>query len=344
MAVTFEVQEVIDLFPVGFDRLPVPDAELLKHLGEKVPLFGPHIPATGPMMQRIVQEIESYLAAQNQATKVIGRLTPAPDGRMVMTFRPEAAPPAITLVAFEGSQALRDVDLQAALFQSAVGELYTERRLTELLDSTIRPLFEEKGRLRVKFGPYRVEESASPIGVKITVPVEEGEEFQFGALQFPTGTAIPTRDLERLARFEEGSAANFAQVNRALADIDRLYRRNGFLRAKASVERTIHDDSKKVDLRLRIQEGNQYRLRNLVIQGLDLIGEAAERKRWGIKPGQAYDASYPEVFVSRIQEEQMFESLGKVTHRETIDEEAKSVDVELVFLSAPPQPKRRLDQ
>jgi outer membrane protein insertion porin family len=340
MAVTFEVQEVIDLYPVGFDRMPVPEADLVRHLGEKVPLFGPTIPATGRMVERVTQEIESYLAAHEHATKVIGHLAPTPEGRLVMTFRPEAGAPSITFVAFEGSQVLRDVDLQAAFYQTAVGEPYSERRLTELLDSNIRPLFEEKGRLRVRFGPYRVEESESPVGVKITVPVEDGEEFQFGSLQFPTGTEIPARDLSRLVRLEEGNVADFSLVKKALADIESVYRRNGFMHEKSSVERTLHDDKKTVDLQIRIQEGNQFKLRNLAIKGLDLISEAAVRKRWGMKVGQPYDASYPEVFVRRIQEEEMFESLGKITHREILDEEERTVDVELVFLPAPPRPRR----
>src|SRR5713226_8430292 len=59
IAVTFEVQEVIDLYPVGFERLGIPDAELRKVLAERVPLFGPQVAATGPMVKHIVEAIQA---------------------------------------------------------------------------------------------------------------------------------------------------------------------------------------------------------------------------------------------------------------------------------------------
>jgi outer membrane protein insertion porin family len=339
LAVTFEVQEVVDLYPVAFDRLEVPEAELRRHLARRLPLFGPQIPATGRMLERVVQEITSYLAARDQATDVVGGLAPDPDGKLVLTFRPAAGPPSITFVAFENSKVIRDVDLQAAFHQTAVGVPYTERRLNELLEHNIRPLFEEKGRLRVRFGPFRVEESQNPVGVQVTVPVEEGEEFQFGAVRFAGHAAVPARDLERLARLEEGAMANFALVHKAVADVERLYRRNGFMKARVEVERTVHDEKKSVDLRFRIEEGDQYKFRTLTIQGLDINAEAAVRRRWGLQRGQPYDASYAAIFVDRVHQDAMFEGLAKITPRETIEEAEKLVDIELTFHAAPP-PKR----
>ncbi len=326
LAVTFEVQEVIDLFPVAFDRIEVPGPELVRYLTERVPLFSTKVPATGAMVKRLTAALEERLKYP-----VVGRLQPGPGGAMRMTFLPAAQPPSITYVRFEGAQSIRDVDLQKEFYQTAVGVPYTEPRLAELLDHNIRPLFEEKGRLRVRFGPFAVKETSEPAGVEVTVPVQEGELFRFGEFQFAGYARMTRKDLSRLVRFKPEEVANFALVRETITEVERLYRRNGFLRVNAAAERTIHDDQKTVDLVIRIQEGDQYRFRSLQITGLDIVAEAAVRRRWAIQKGQPYDDFYPEVFLQRIAEEQMFDHLGKTAPRRTIDDEAKMVDVELVF-------------
>lgn len=342
LAVTFEVQEVIDLHPVGFERLEIPDAELMQVLAEKVPLFGPQVPATGRMVKRIIEALESYLPSRDRSSRILGRLLPARDGKLMMKFLPADLPPSITFVKFEGSAVLRAEDLQSAFFQVAVGAPYTEARLRELLDYNIRPLFEEKGRLQVRFGPIRVEESKDPAGVVVTVPVQDGEEFRFGEVRFAGNTQFPGKELGRVARLEADEVANFALVNKAVADIERLYKRNGFLHVKAAVERRLDEKKQTVDLLMRVQQGDQYKFRSLEIKGIDINAAAAVRRRWGIQRDQPFDSSYPEVFIQRIIEEAMFDHLAKITHRVTVDEESKMVDVEVAFLPEPVKKPRSI--
>lgn len=336
LTVTFEVQEVPDLYPVGFQRLEVPDAELLRLLQEKVPLFGPHVPATGAMVKRIAGALQARLGFT-----IIGRLVSDPRrGALVMSFRPADAPPVVSFVKFEGSSVLRDVDLQKAFFQIAVGVPYTEDRLRELLDSTIRPLFEEKGRLKVSFGPLRTEPAKEIDGLIVTVPVEDGEEFLFGVVRFDGHEQLSAIELARMARIEEAEVANFALVNKALAAIDFRYRREGYLHAKAAFERTLIEKTHSVDLLIKIQEGSRYLFRRLEIKGLDINSAAAVRKRWALERGKPYDASYPDTFLKHIEQEAMFDRLAKTASRITIDEEAKMVDVEIEFKGEAPKPRR----
>lgn len=338
IAVVFEVQEVIDLYPVGFERLDVPDEELKKVLGQKVPLFGPQVPATGAMVKRITAALEVYLAEKGKGTQVVGRLLSISGGQLAMTFRPEAAPPVVTFVKFENSTLIRAEELQRAFYQVAVGLPYTEKRIQELLDSNIRPLFEEKARLQVRFGPLRTEESKDATGVTVTVPVEEGEEFQFGGVKFAGNAHVPEKDLSRMVRLEEGELANMALVKKAVGEIERRYQRDGYMKVNITVERALDEKKKTADLTIRIRAGDQYTLRTISIKGLDIIAEDAVRKRWAIQRGQPFDGAYPDVFLKRIEEEAMFERLGKTSWRMQVDEEAKAVDVELQFQGARPAP------
>ncbi len=335
IAVTFEVQEVIDLYPVAFERLGIPDAELRKVLAERMLLFGPQVAATGPMVKHIVDAIQAYLAEKGKSVPVAGKLLPDANGKLVMTFRSAEALPVVTFVRFEKMTVISAEELQRAFYQKALGEPYTEERLLELLDANIRPLFEEKGRLRVRFGPLRTEESKQATGVEVIVPVEEGDEFHFGKVQFAGNKLLPERNLARMVKLEEGELANFALVNQGVAEIEGRYHHEGYMQVKVAAERAVDDSKKTVDILIRIREGGQYMMRTLKIKGLDINAEAAVRQRWAIKRGQPFDGAYPEIFLKRIEEEAMFEGLGKTAFHVQVDEAAKMVDVELVFQGAP---------
>jgi hypothetical protein len=83
---------------------------------------------------------------------------------------------------------------------------------------------------------------------------------------------------------------------------------------------------------------------NLTVNGLDVITEPDVRKRWGLKIGEPFDAGYPTYFLDRVRE--MFDNLTKTDSKTKVNEEKKTVDVELIFVGsaeekkpdAPPRP------
>ena len=58
--------------------------------------------------------------------------------------------------------------------------------------------------------------------------------------------------------------------------------------------RNIDDPKKIVNLVLKIDEGPQFVLGTLNVEGLDLNGEAAIRKMWTHQGGTPYNPDYPE--------------------------------------------------
>ena len=115
--------------------------------------------------------------------------------------------------------------------------------------------------------------------------------------------------------------------------------RDGFMHPQTRVDRAIRDDEKKVDLVVHVDPGARYVFGQLMIEGLDLNGEAAVRKSWGMKPGAPFDAQYPDYFLGRIREDGLFDNLGKTKSAIRVDEQTHTVDVTLSF-AAPEKPAR----
>jgi outer membrane translocation and assembly module TamA len=97
------------------------------------------------------------------------------------------------------------------------------------------------------------------------------------------------------------------------------------------VERAIHDKDQTVDLTIQIDEGPQFSFGKLAIEGLDLNGEAAIKKLWGLQAGKPFDADYPDYFLNRVREEGIFDNLRKTKAVTKIDEQNHLVDVTLQF-------------
>ena len=331
LSITFELQEVVDVYPVAFDRLSVPQAEVMQALADRVPLFGPQVPATGQMVKHILEALKEYLASKNEDVDVVSGLAPGPGGKLAMTFRPTAPPPKIVYVKFENSKTINPEDLQKGFFGASVGTHYTETRLQDLLDANIKPLFQEKGRLLVRFGPFRSEESKEPDGVIVTVPVQEGDEFHFDHIEFEGNKHVSSTELQHLCKLAADGLANLTLVKKAAGEIERRYQRDGYIKAKAVPEPSYNMTKKTLDEIFRITEGDAYAMRELTIKGLDINTEAEIRKMWVIKRGQPFDGAYPETFLKRLEEDKVFDNLAGTAHHENVDDPAKMVDVELEF-------------
>jgi len=331
LSVTFDVREVVDIYPIAFERLDVPREEIMQALAARVPLFGAQIPATGLMVKHIQAALHEFLASRNEDMEIVGALAPGSGGKLAMTFRPAAAPPKIVYVKFENSKRISAEALQKALFGSSVGAYYTENHLQDLLNGNIRPLYEEKGLLMVRFGPFHIEESKEPEGVIVTVPVQEGEEFHFDHIDFEGNTHVSSTELRHLTKLSTDALANFTLVHKAAGEIERRYQRDGYMNAKAVPEPVYNVAKKTVDEIFHITEGSTYTMRELTIKGLDINTEAEIRKMWGLNRGQPFDAAYPQTFLKRIEEDALFENLSGTSHHENVDESGKTVDVALEF-------------
>ncbi|HXG32201.1 MAG TPA: POTRA domain-containing protein [Bryobacteraceae bacterium] len=328
--VTFEVAEVEQVYPFRSERLPLPEAALQVIVRGVSPLFRDTVPATDRALRRCAEALEKALADRGTPQAVVARLTADTPDRLVIVFQPAAPPPVIAEVRFRGNQILPELVLRNAISGVAVGLPYSETRMRQLLENSIRPLYEARGRLRVAFPSVQAEKSPVVDGVVVTVEVSEGETYALGEVSF-AGEGVPLDELREAAAFHSGEPANFSEIAEGLERIRKALGRRGYLRAGVELEREIRDERKTVDLRVRVSPGPQFTFGKLIIQGLDINAEAAVRRLWTLKPGAPFDASYPDLFLERIREDGVFDNLRKTKSVLTILEESRSVDVTLIF-------------
>jgi outer membrane protein assembly factor BamA len=270
----------------------------------------------------------------NNGTQVIGEVNSDIPGELMIVFRPMGTRLNISTVNFKGNVVLRETELWRIVNPVAIGAPYSEPLFRQMLDSSVRLAYEERGRIRVAFPKIDTVKSTENDGLDVTVTVDEGETYKLGEVNYNGADARQETELNKLGNWTKGQVFNFADIDAGTARIRKSYREDGYLRVEAPVTRQIHDDTKTVDLTIAIQPGPRFAMGSLTIKGLDILSEPTIRKLWRMNPGDPYKESYPDAFLAMIQSEGYFDNLARTGAEAILNETTHTADVTLTFLGA----------
>ena len=327
---TYEVSEVAQIYPIRFQDLPAGDAQLRTWLKQKDPLFGDKIPATKTVVHRYVGWLTEFLAGQGYHEPLDGKLSADGGEDLAVLFRPAKGPPAIAHVIFTGTGDLPSGILQTAMYGVAIGVPYTEPRVRLLLESTIRPIYDAHGLLRVAFPKIETAPAKDVDGITVTVQVAPGPAYTLDGVRF-VGADYSRSEWKDLTKLKLNQTANFDEVKAAQERIRVNQRRAGHLDATSKVERDVNDTEHTVAIEFQIDPGPLYTLGKLDIIGLDIETEPEIRKMWGLAPGRPFNVEYPDHFLSRVKEAGIFDNLKSSRAETKINAAAHTVDVTLYF-------------
>jgi outer membrane protein insertion porin family len=341
---TFDVAEIALLYTYRFEDLPASDAALRAALAKQEILIGPVIPVTREVLDRYGKELTRALEGK---VTVEGKLNYDLPGEPTILFRPAGQRPRISEVHLTGNESVPATELLNKFADVAIGTEFSDPAVRRLLDASIRPLYEARGKLRVAFPKIAAEPSKQPevVGVSVTVTVEEGPPYKLGAVRFTGAAAQKARELEDLVKWRKVETVNFDEIKAGLDRIVKRYKSTGYLHAVARADRTVDDKEHTVDLAVNVDTGPEFKYAKLEIRGLDVISEPAIRKMWGAKDGKPFDPEYPDAFLKDVHDQGIFDNLGETSSQTKVNEDARTVDVTLVFLgpkAAPDSGRKRL--
>ena len=335
--VTFEVQEIDVLYPIRIDGLPASAEEITAFLKSQDPLFTGKMPGTQQVLRTTAGEIERYLETKGHPGKVAGKMVAVAPEHFEIDFTPERGLPAVSAVSFEGSKVISAIDLHNKISEVAFGQPFTESGFRGLLESQILPLYEAKGYMRVTFPKITTEPSTEVTGIDVKVTVDEGVEYKLTRVAVAGKSASESARILKTAKLPQMTIANFDEIRQAATRVQDSMRHQGYLDARVTTDKKIDDAKKAVEFFLVVETGPAYTFGKLTVEGLGLDGEAAIRKMWSVKPGDAFPAGYPDFFLSKVKEEGLFDNLGDTNAKPDINAETHVVDVTLDFKGAPPK-------
>jgi outer membrane protein assembly factor BamA len=138
-----------------------------------------------------------------------------------------------------------------------------------------------------------------------------------------------------LIHLPTGEPANAMRLRGDLEAAEKMYRTKGYMAAKIQSEATLDDTSHTVRYTIRVSEGDQYKMGELEIQGLDTNAASRVAGVWSLREGEPYDASYANRFLNEAIKVLPKDVTWSVDIHESPneDEDEKTVDVNLRFFT-----------
>jgi outer membrane protein insertion porin family len=336
----FEVRPIGQLFPYRFEALDADPAALRAEVQTAEPLFKDKIPATETVLKKISDALTVYMEQQGKpGLQVIGRLDHDEKGQLEVVFQPGVLP-TVAEVRFRGNKILSEQALQLAVAGTAIGSRFTEERFQQILDATIRPLYEAEGHLRVAFKNFQTAPAPGVRGLSVTVDVDEGPKYTLSRVALG-GELKEDPGLLKAGNFRLNETVNMKEVETGVANMELALKQKGYLKIDSEVERTMDDEKQTVSLLVKMDPGPQYKMNNLTIQGLDIQSEPVIRKLWTLKEGEVFDYTYPDYFLDQIRERAIFDNLGRTRAKVDPDPGTLRVDVTLIFEGDKPEPEKK---
>ena len=339
--VTFEVQEFAQLMPIRVEALPLTTDEAVALLRAKDPLFASTtpgaMPGTEPGLRRAAALIQEYIREKKQLANVAGRVVAVAPNKFEIQFTPARGLPAVAEVEFEGSKLIAGIDLRNSMAEVAFGQPFAEASFRSLLDSQLGPLYEAKGHLHVTWPQLVTTPSTRVNGLDLKVTVDEGDEYKLTRVAIAGSGSADSARILRAAKLPQMTIANFAEVRQAAARVSDYMRSQGYLDARVSTEKKLDEKNKTAEFFIVVEPGPAYTFGQLTVNGLGLDGEAAIKKMWSLKPGDAFPATYPAYFAAKVKEEGLFDNLGDVSATQQIRPGTQTVDVIVDFKGTPPK-------
>src|SRR5438270_2419674 len=329
-----QVRENKQLIPVRFDNFPwYSDQELIDKVRTTVPLFQGQVPVGGGLVDEIADVIDALLAQRNPQFHVkYLRAAESEDGGPILdvVFSVTGAQFRIRNVEFTGANSSRLPALTAASRRLKDAD-YLRSGLAMFAKFDAQPIYQKQGFLKATFEQAQaqvVSETADETVVDVTLPVIEGQQYRFQAVEW-TGNSIFTADkLQPLIHAQANEPMNGIQLDQDLEAVRRLYGTRGYMKAKVLPEPRFNDGESTVAYTIEIKEGDQYKMGDLDFDGVDEKTVARLREDWKLREGEPYDASYPLRFFKEASSDLPRSSGWNVAVHESLNDKDKTVDVD----------------
>ena len=333
--VEFHLADNDKLVPAAFENLVwFSDDELRERLRASVPLFQGELPLSGSLIDTVADSLQAFLALRGVESAKVEISRPGGDEGTINSVVYSVSGPTIRIrkLEFPGAKEAELPQLLNAAKREQ-GDEYQRSKLRMFSRIDLAPIYLREGKLRVKFGNSEakvVQETPQDVLVDATIPVEEGGVYKLAALEWSGNKLMPVKKLAPLIHQQPGQVVDAVQLQADLDKVNLIYRTLGYINAKVYPRLELDDAAGTASYKLEVKEGDQYKMGEVDIEGLDEKAKVRARDAWALREGEPYDGSYAKNFLQSAKGALPNLNLRMTVH-ESVNESDKTVDVTLQF-------------
>jgi outer membrane protein assembly factor BamA len=341
--VTFHVEDAPRV-PVYYDNIPwLPDSALADAIRAKLPFFDRTLPEGGTAVDQAAEAIADLLTSRNLKVTVEHTViaNPNADGN-VQQFHIDGASLQIGKIEFSDAALSESKAVQQHLSE-VVGKPYSRMTIDLFLNEAIKPVYFQRGFLKVKLGPPEVRLPATEANAKppaqapVFIPVDKGDAYFWHESHWTGNTLVSEFTLAGLLNIKPGDVADGMIIEAGWDRVREEYAHRGYLESKIDPVPSYDDAAHTVSYTVTVQEGPQFHFGKMVLTGISPAAEKKLHAAWPIEPGAIFDKAKFEELLAKLQthQELVFGELpvhyDSVGHWLQTDASKNTVDVLLDF-------------
>jgi outer membrane protein insertion porin family len=299
-------------------------------------------PYSQAMVDADVQRIqEVYRRSGRNAVQVTPKTTPLPNGRMDLSFQiDEGKKTKIAKIEFVGNEAYSDGRLRDEMTTTQSNflswlkssDVYDPDRMNADME-LVRRFYLSKG-----YADFRVVSSDAQLdeaknSYTITVTVEEGEKYSFGAVDMESSVPdVDASSLRRELKVSSRSTYNAEEVEKSVEAVSLELAKRGYAFAQVRPRASRNYDQRTIDIVFSVEEGARVYVERVNIRGNTRTRDYVIRREFEMAEGDAYN----QALVDRA--ERRLKNLGFFKNVKISSEPGSSSDRVVVNVDVEDQP------
>lgn len=184
----------------------------------------------------------------------------------------------------------------------------------------ITAFYYDRGYVTAKVGKPQIEMSPDKRFLYLVIPIEEGEVYTIGTLDFKGELIRPREDMLRGLATKPGEKFNRTKLSGDIIAINDLYKNLGYANVNVTPETKVDPDKRTVDLVFDLQQGKKVYFERINIRGNSKTRDKVIRRELKISEGDLYSQRLLDLSKNRVQALGFFEKVEISTKAGSNDE------------------------
>ena len=216
----------------------------------------------------------------------------------------------IRKVIFQGNDSIPDGELRKQITSNTYVWIFREGDFdadqAEQDAAAVQNYYRGEGFLDARAG-YQVEPREKPDDLTLIFVIVGGTRYQVESLSLSGNSVFTDEDLQSEMRVKEGWVIRQLDLDRDVRDIQKRYGDRGYIYAQVRAVRVFSETEGLVQVRIEIDEGEQYRVGRIVVRGNENTKDKVVRRALDLyPPDDLIDLTKLEEAEQRLRETQIF--------------------------------------
>jgi outer membrane protein insertion porin family len=193
----------------------------------------------------------------------------------------------------------------------------------------ITALYYDRGYINVKLGKPEIEISGDKQYLYITIPIEEGEQYKIGKIDFKGDLLLPKAEYFKKMSVHTGEIFNRSKLGQDIQKLNDLYKDAGYAYVNIVPQTAIDAATRTIDVVFDVQKGNQIYFGRINIRGNTKTRDKVIRRELRVYEGELYNQTRLDRSKRLVQALGFFEKVELSTKASESDPNKIDVNIEV---------------